>query len=638
MSPPGSRYPRTPMSTTAASHLSPAFPERAAWGTASKLPRLAGRRRSTHTCETDPRDFLAVATPGAGKTTYALRLATELLAAARSPAGHRSWRPPSTSRPSGPTPPRGSGIHIDPKFSNSSAPALQRVRRRGADLRPGGQQAAAAPHPHRVRAHPGDPRRDPPRRRRAVLGRRDPRGVRARHPPARAHRHAVPLGHLRRSRSCTYAEDRDGIRRSSADYTYGYAEALRDGVVRPVLFLAYGGAMRWRTKAGDEIAARLGELLTKDSTAQAWRTALDPKGEWIPSVLRRRRQAADRGAPRRARRGRPRHRHRPDRRRGPTPRSSRRSPARSRVVVLSDDAGSSARIEEFAAGDQRWMVAVRMVSEGVDVPRLVRRRLRHLDLHAAVLRPGRRPVRPGPPPRRDRVGVPAQRPADPRARRPAGGRARPRARPAEVGQRRGLDVGRGGRAARRGQPHRAAPPTSTRWPFEALESDAEFDHVLFDAKQFGLNAATGSDEEQEYLGLPGLLEPDQMAVLLRERQSAQSARRPARKAEQQVLGRTARSAAAAQGAQQARGGLRPQERRPARRRAHRPAPRTAAARPSTRRPPSRSTERIEKIRRLVRRPALRLRPAGSVPRSARPPFTGPREPGRCAPPGGTVGA
>src|SRR5690606_40392371 len=29
---------------------------------------------------TDPRDFLAVATPGAGKTTFALRVATELLA------------------------------------------------------------------------------------------------------------------------------------------------------------------------------------------------------------------------------------------------------------------------------------------------------------------------------------------------------------------------------------------------------------------------------------------------------------------------------------------------------------------------------------------------------------------------------
>ena len=40
------------------------------------------------------------------------------------------------------------------------------------------------------------------------------------------------------------------------------------------------------------------------------------------------------------------------------------------TVVLSDDSGASTRIEEYAAGTSRWLVAVRMVSEGVDVPRL----------------------------------------------------------------------------------------------------------------------------------------------------------------------------------------------------------------------------------------------------------------------------
>ena len=40
------------------------------------------------------------------------------------------------------------------------------------------------------------------------------------------------------------------------------------------------------------------------------------------------------------------------------------------TVVLSDDKGSSERISKFAAGTSRWLVAVRMVSEGVDVPRL----------------------------------------------------------------------------------------------------------------------------------------------------------------------------------------------------------------------------------------------------------------------------
>lgn len=49
--------------------------------------------------------------------------------------------------------------------------------------------------------------------------------------------------------------------------------------------MAYSGQMRWRTSAGEEMAANLGEGFTKDITSQAWRTALDPNGEWIPTVL-----------------------------------------------------------------------------------------------------------------------------------------------------------------------------------------------------------------------------------------------------------------------------------------------------------------------------------------------------------------
>ena len=169
----------------------------------------------------------------------------------------------------------------------------------------------------------------------------------------------------------TYETGRDGIRRSSADYTYGYAEALRDGVVRPVLFLAYGGAMRWRTKAGDEVArpARRAPHQGHHRAGVAHRAG--PEGRVDPGRARGRRPPADRGAPRASRTpaawSSPPTRPRP----GPTPRSSRR--------ITRRDAGRRAlrrrrlvgqRIEAFAEGDQRWMVAVRMVSEGVDVPRL----------------------------------------------------------------------------------------------------------------------------------------------------------------------------------------------------------------------------------------------------------------------------
>lgn len=84
----------------------------------------------------------------------------------------------------------------------------------------------------------------------------------------------------------SYAPGDDGVPRSAADYTYGYAEALADRVVRPVLFLAYSGDLPWRTIAGDEISARLGEPLTKDLAAQALRTALDPAGVLVPSSWR----------------------------------------------------------------------------------------------------------------------------------------------------------------------------------------------------------------------------------------------------------------------------------------------------------------------------------------------------------------
>ncbi|HBY22824.1 MAG TPA: hypothetical protein DEG88_05900, partial [Propionibacteriaceae bacterium] len=165
----------------------------------------------------------------------------------------------------------------------------------------------------------------------------------------------------------SYEPGPGGTMVSRADYTYGYAEALADHVVRPVVFMNYGGAMRWRTKSGEELEASLGEPLTKDVTAHAWRTALDPAGEWIAAVL----SAADRRLTEVRR-------HIPDA--GGLVIASNQTVARAYAkalasitgekpaLVLSDDSGSSARIDAFSASADRWMVAVRMVSEGVDVP------------------------------------------------------------------------------------------------------------------------------------------------------------------------------------------------------------------------------------------------------------------------------
>jgi hypothetical protein len=63
--------------------------------------------------------------------------------------------------------------------------------------------------------------------------------------------------------------------------------------------------------------------------------------------------------------------------------------------------------------------------------------------------------------------------------------------------------------------------------FEALKASATFDRVLYDGGEFGTATDAGSPEEDDYLGLPGLLDPDQVALLLRKRQAAQLAARSA---------------------------------------------------------------------------------------------------------------
>ncbi|MCW2817313.1 MAG: Type restriction enzyme res subunit, partial [Marmoricola sp.] len=322
----------------------------------------------------------------------------------------------------------------------------------------------------------------------------------------------------------TYAPDADGVPRSAADFTYGYAHALADHVVRPVLFMAYSGEMQWRTRAGDEIAARLGEPLTKDMTAQALRTALDPKGAWIPSVL----QAADRRLSEVRR-------HVPDAA-GlviATDQDSARAYAKvlaeisgeKPTVVLSDEKASSKKIAAFTDDGSRWMVAVRMVSEGVDVPRLA-------------------------------VGVYATTISTPLFFAQAVGRfvrARRRGETASIfvpsvpmllAHASQMEVERDHVLARKvseegdlfapedalvaqAQQAESASGDQDLVPWEALGSAATFDRVLYDGAEFGHEGEVhvGSEEEMDFLGIPGLLEADQVRDLLRHRQSERARRR-----------------------------------------------------------------------------------------------------------------
>jgi hypothetical protein len=64
-------------------------------------------------------------------------------------------------------------------------------------------------------------------------------------------------------------------------------------------------------------------------------------------------------------------------------------------------------------------------------------------------------------------------------------------------------------------------------PWEALGSQASFDRVLYDGAEFGHagEVHVGSEEEMDFLGIPGLLEADQVRDLLRHRQSERARRR-----------------------------------------------------------------------------------------------------------------
>jgi superfamily II DNA or RNA helicase len=155
-----------------------------------------------------------------------------------------------------------------------------------------------------------------------------------------------------------------------ADYTYGYADALRDGgVVRPVYFPRVDGEMEWTTSSGEAVSASFQDELTSDQVSLRLRTALSLEGEWLPAVMAR--------AQEQLRSIRQEHRDAGglvvaiDQEHAHGIARLLRDRFRTPVeVVVSDDPAASRKIAEFAHNDRPWLVSVRMVSEGVDIPRL----------------------------------------------------------------------------------------------------------------------------------------------------------------------------------------------------------------------------------------------------------------------------
>lgn len=302
-------------------------------------------------------DFLAVATPGAGKTRFALAAMRQVpsfyVVVVPSTPLRRQWASAAAE----------AGIDLDPRFANG-------------DIRPGAEcggivvtysAVAKAPHIYRKLCghhgfavldeihHCGDDATwgdairqafEPCSRRLLLSG-----------TPFRKPTSPIPF--------VTYEGEPPTSR---TDYRYDYGAALFDGVVRAVEFAFYDSTARW-VDAGTIITMGLSEA-TRDDEGRALASALMPDSEWMQLVLpeadrtlqRIRRDMTDAGGLLFAN----------DQFHAKA--LAQRLTAvihRPVPVAISEDPQARDIIERFAASSEPWLVAVNMVSEGVDIPRLM---------------------------------------------------------------------------------------------------------------------------------------------------------------------------------------------------------------------------------------------------------------------------
>jgi superfamily II DNA or RNA helicase len=305
-------------------------------------------------------DFLAVATPGAGKTTFALTAARIELArrglrrlVVVAPTQHlkTQWADAAARF----------DLHLEPNWSAADGlPAdlhgvvvtYQQVA-----------QSAAAITAMATNAfvifdeihHAGDERAWGAGVTRAFAG--SARRLALSGTPFRSDTRAIPF--------VTYTLDE-----AVPNFEYGYGEALAErAVVRPVYFPRLNGEMEWSAPDGSLYTATFDDPLSRQLANQRLRTALSLEGEWLPAVLAQANERLLRVREQQPTAGGLVIAMDQDHARGIASILQHRLRARS-VVATSDDPTASERIGRFARSDVPWIVAVRMVSEGVDIPRL----------------------------------------------------------------------------------------------------------------------------------------------------------------------------------------------------------------------------------------------------------------------------
>jgi superfamily II DNA or RNA helicase len=162
----------------------------------------------------------------------------------------------------------------------------------------------------------------------------------------------------------------DGVAR--ADYTYTYATAIAEDVCRPVIFRPYNGLVEYKAK-GEQFAASFSDDLPDAQVSALLRHALHPQAGLVEQMVR---DADDELSALRSR--------------GPRWQDAagllvamsqahayecakviREVTGEEPVVVVSDSETAEDDLTAFKNGMGRWIVAVRMISEGVDIPRLM---------------------------------------------------------------------------------------------------------------------------------------------------------------------------------------------------------------------------------------------------------------------------
>jgi superfamily II DNA or RNA helicase len=154
------------------------------------------------------------------------------------------------------------------------------------------------------------------------------------------------------------------------DVAYTYADAIADGICRPVCFVAYDGTLSWRS-GDDVIESSFETVLSSREASRRYRTAIStdlPDG--LPRILREADEklralrkeghgnagglviAADSDHARRI------------------ARLLREATGRAPLVVLHTEPRAAEKLVAFTHSRDPWIVAVNMVSEGVDIPRL----------------------------------------------------------------------------------------------------------------------------------------------------------------------------------------------------------------------------------------------------------------------------